>query len=134
MSQMPTIPGLHLEVDCAQLTYRLYDPLDSDEGKETIERALRVLSQKGITSKMKPWPESAGTFQNEHELVTCILELHRLKELDRCQVREGELPSHAEIAASPGRELFEPFSTNRVGKPQFQDEGPAYYEKLGKVV
>lgn len=129
MSQMVDSPGMRLQVNLETGRVREYDPLENDP--ETLERICRVLGRArgGVEVKYRPQPSKSYEL-DEHTLKTLVKELRYMVTCDepKAKLVEGKLPSEAEIAAMPGRILFDPGNSD-PHKFRFQDE----FEKwLGK--
>ena len=70
LGQLPQVPGMHLAVNPAELTYEITDPLFGDE--EACERLRRAINETGgatrIPGKLKGVKPNKGT-----------LDIHRMK-------------------------------------------------------
>jgi hypothetical protein len=132
MAAMPEIPGAHLEVDCAKMTYRLYDPLC--ENPELLVQVKTVLAKASIastTAPLKGFDELAGPLTDDG-LISIIAELRRMKESKQIRMIKGDLPSEKACSEHPGRVLNDPWNTS-AHKPKYADQAEAHAEELAKA-
>ena len=136
ISGMPAIPGMHLDVDCAANTYRLWDPLNN-EGQETKELLSKIKTTMnralllGSDKDLKGVKESSGKL-NDDELVTMVVHIKRMELAKSVSVVRGDLPSDKAIEEYTGRELNDLWNTS-AHKPKYADEHEAYAAKIAEA-
>lgn len=131
-ARIPDMPGAMMEVNCRTRQVRVFDPLDSEKGKEILERyeavATSQQSQGLLPKKLAPFKPVAQTL-DDHQLKTLLLELSRKIGEACCTVVKGEFPDAAEIEALPGDELFDP-QNNSSMKPRFKKDYETWLNRM----
>lgn len=117
MEYIPTIPGLHIELDGRKRQARIYDPLTLPQYKRTLEQA-----RKGHRHVLKrdahPDDERVKEKMTDTDIKTWLYHMRRLVDgtppVDdpvtgrttggpQAHLVEGTLPSYEEIEALPGK-------------------------------
>ena len=130
MSAMPSVPGIHMEVDTTKKTARLYDPL-SDE-PALLRRVNAVMSDNSI-GKPNIGPDEESTLQLDDDTLKSLLyELIRKQESGSIRMIAGSLPKKEEVDAMPGFELNDPWNSSGY-KPKYKKDQEAYARNLEKV-
>jgi hypothetical protein len=129
--RIPEFPGARMTVDLATGRVRLFDPLDSEKGKEHLANYNALAkTQAGFGLPQNLGPFRAIEHDLDHDqLKTLVLELARKIDSKSCRVVEGEFPSKKEIDAAPGDELYDPQSTSS-GKPRYKKDLDEYNKRL----
>lgn len=134
MQQMPDIPGMRIMVDYHAQKCRIFDPLETPEYKDVLVRVNQVAQEatavKQSGGKFTP-VEAVEHKLDKDKMKTLCLELVRLVEDKQARVVAGELPTEEQLAAMPGRKLFDPWN-NSPRKPKYEDDAEAFYARADK--
>jgi len=127
MSEIPDIPGVHIDVDCRKKTVTLRDPLINDQPRvDAINRVLR----KANLAEDHSTPTPVTHQLDDDKLKTFLFELLRMG--DAVHLREGTIPTVAEIDAAPGFELWDPGNQSQ-STPKYKKDFDAYRATLERA-
>lgn len=130
--RIPDLPGAMLEINCRTKKVRLFDPLDSPEGKEILANYNAVAnaptSQALLPKNLGPFKTVEHTLTDD-QLKTLVLEIGRKLESRSCTVVEGTFPSAHDIDAMPGLELYDPQNNNSM-KPYYKKDHEAWLHQM----
>lgn len=129
ISQMPDVPGIHMEIDLDRKFAREYDPLSDDPDK--LADACRALGiGRGNQSyKAKPWPTIKYDNLDPHVFKTLVREVMRLVDAGMARVISGHLPKIEAVDKLPGRYLHDVWNSN-ANRPRFEDQVDEYLKNL----
>lgn len=129
MSQMPDIPGIHIQVDLSKNYAKEYDPLsEMEELHKEADRAFAQATNK-TSHKTRAWPEVEYKNLDDHTFKTLVRELCQMVSDNSARVVAGTLPEFEEVREMPGRFINDPSSNSR-SKPRYEDEAEEYLEEL----
>ena len=131
LSQMPDVPGIHMEIDLGRSCAREYDPLAENKELHAEADAAMGLALKKSAHKTLAWPEVkySKPTMSEHVFKTLAREVAQLVEQGMARVVSGKLPEVSEIDRLPGRYLHDPWNSN-ANRPRFEDQVDVYLDKL----
>lgn len=131
MSQMPTIPGVHLDVNCKTGEFRLWDPLEQPGSERLRDQITAVMANASIaqgSERFKGIDEASGKL-NDDKLVTMCDELLRMEENGSIIVRSGTLPKRSDLESHKGRILNDLWNSS-AHKPKYLDQQDEYVQNL----
>ena len=130
--RIPDMPGARMEINCRTREVRLFDPLDSPDGKELLQRYESVAKSEqaqGLLPKnLAPFKAVEHTL-DENQLKTLVYEIGRKLTEKCCRVVAGEFPRARDIDALPGDELYDPQNTGAL-KPRIKKYYDAWVTKM----
>jgi hypothetical protein len=131
LGQIPPIPGMHLRVDPANLTYEITDPLYEDE--DTCERLRQAINHSDInqriSGKLRGVKPQGGTL-DMHRMKTLCREVVWLLDAGDVKVVTGKRITLEDTDALPGNYLMNPGSRVQNGQPIFEKDFSRWYERL----
>jgi len=136
LSTLPSeIPGQHLRVDPAKLEWEVTDSLvdDPDTCRE-IALAMRQDERSVYRNpvNIKGVPAKRGTL-NEHQMKTLCRELFHILENGHAKVVKGIAPDIEDVNEMPGKYLTNAFSEHPIHQPQFEEDMPAWIDRLNRL-
>lgn len=133
LGQFPPMPGMVLNLDPVELTYSVVDPLADDEDAcEEIRKAMERAATFRGKGKLKGVPRTSGKL-DRNRMKTACREMRRLLDLGHVREHKGSVPTLAQCDAMPGRYLLNPGSQVPNGQPQFEDDIPAWQDRLNRL-
>lgn len=132
LGSLPEIPGMVLEVNPADLSYTVVDPLCDDE--ELCKRIQEGLKSEGNPigeMPIKGVPPQKGKL-DVHRMKTLCYELINIVNADEARIVDGPRPTAKAVDKLPGNELLNPGSRIHNGQPRFKKDYPEYLENLQK--
>jgi hypothetical protein len=129
--RIPEFPGAQMSIDCRTRKVRLFDPLDSPDGKELLEQYNNLAKSEqgqGLPRNLGPFKAMEHTLDKD-QLKTLVIELARKIESKCCRVVDGDFPDPAQIDAMDGDELYDPQNTSS-DKPRYKKDYQRYRDKL----
>jgi hypothetical protein len=134
MGTIQDIPGQRMKVIPKEMRAVLYDPLEEKENKHILDQLWAVAQDEScrVINMGRPFgPVPRTEFMlNPDMLKTLILELKSKVEEERvCRLVDGAIPSAADIAAMPGRQLYDP-QNKSSRKPTYVEDVPAFESRI----
>lgn len=130
LGQFPDVPGMHLHVDPAKLSYKVIDPLDGDEELcAKLTAAMRRKNAMSGTRQVRGVKPQSGKL-DAHRIKTLVRECIQLVQAGEARVVKGVLPKMEDVEQLPGNFLLNPGSRIRNTQPQFEKDWDAWYERL----
>jgi hypothetical protein len=130
LGQLPPIPGMHLTVDPAKLTYEVSDPLYEDEDQcERIRLAINRASVTRITGKLRGVAPLRGTL-DVHRMKTLCREVLWLLEAGDVRMVKGARPTQEAVDEMPGEYLLNPGSRVHTTQPVYEKDFQNWLERL----
>ena len=130
LGQFPTIPGMQLHVDPANLTYTIIDPLADDE--DLCDRIKRGLDRSGAfrtEGKLRGVPPQRGEL-DVHRMKTLVREMMWLIGGKEAHVIKGAAPEMSDVEKLPGNFMLNPGSRVPNTQPTFEKDFDAWLERL----
>lgn len=112
LSNMPTLPGMMITVNCDKRTITITDPLSDPKNALVLEQANAIVKG-AFGADRKPYEtvvRSKGVTDDVLKSVLC--ELASWKERGKITVRSGALPSLEECELLKGRRRINAFDSN----------------------
>ena len=131
MAQMPTVPGIHLDVNCKTGEYRLWDPLEEPGNARLVDQIAAVMKNASLSQgneKFKGQDEMSGKMDDDR-LKTMVAELIRMYDNGSIRVISGTLPKQEEVEKAKGRILNDLWNSS-AHKPKYKDQQEAYVQNL----
>jgi len=132
LGAIPPVPGMQIQVDPANLTYKIVDPI---HGNEEFCRKLRTaLKNKGMVvgEKIDGVKPQEGML-DVHRMKTLCRELIWLMDAGEAKLVKGPKPDKEDVDELPGRYLLNPGSRVPNSQPVFEDQYEDYVNNLQKV-
>lgn len=131
MAGCPKIPGMRIEVDPKELTYRAYDPLS--EQPELLIKITNYLRKKrgiGVGKKLSFVPEQKGKL-DKHQMKTLCRELVFMMNAKEMTLVSGVEPEMEDIEELPGRFIQNPGAVRyKNAQPRYEDQMEDHIERL----
>lgn len=111
LSQMPSLPGVYIVLDCRKRELRVYDPLTRSEFKEALEQARRVHKE---CFRTDAGPEKELKLENLDPtgLKTALYHVRRLLDNKQARLLSGQMPELEKILDLPGRTRVETWDSS----------------------
>ncbi len=128
-ADFPDVPGERMQVIPNRRTIVFFDPLENMP--ELVERANDVIHRgQDIRPERGGWrpPKPQKSVLSDDVLKTLIVELAEYAARGEVEVVEGTMPTAEEIAALPGRKIYDPWNQGR--KPRYEDEAEEWMRRI----
>ncbi len=133
LGSLPTIPGMQLTVDSANLTYEVTDPLfENKDACKRIQSALKADDRPFMNNGVRGVPPLKGTL-DVHRMKTLCREVVFLLEAKDVKMRKGLPPSMDDVVDLPGKFLLNPGSRVPNSQPRFEEDLPDYVDNLQRT-
>lgn len=129
---LPEIPGMRLQVNPAQCSVRVVDPLHNND-KLRGELQAFIKATQGSSVVPPNGVEPAEGKMDEHRMKTLCREILVLIEAEEVVLKKGPKFDLDDCNDLPGNYLLNPASRIPNSQPQFEKDLPAYAEKLNNL-
>lgn len=126
----PSVPGMQLHVNPAELSYVVFDPLNEDEdAKDRIKRYLRLTSGRRIDSNLRGAETIKGTL-DVHRMKTLCREVCCLLDEGAIRIIKGAAPDRADVDELPGKYLLNPGLRTQTTQPTYEEDYEEWVDRL----
>ncbi len=127
----PTIPGMQLFVDPANLEYKVVDPLRDD--RDLCDKLIAAMKQQGtaVSDTMNGMPERKGTL-DVHRIKTLCREMLWILDAKQANVIKGVKPDLEDIQDLDGEFLLNPGSRITNSQPRYECDWEEWVTQLNR--
>lgn len=132
IGKYPEVPGMQVQVNPAELTYTIIDPLHNNE--RLLERIKKAMKHGAghVPEKLNGVPPRQGTL-TVHEMKTLCRELFRRMQNGDMKLVQGPAPTMEAIEQLPGHFLNDPTPRWRIAQPQFEKDVRDWEDRLTRT-
>lgn len=99
MLNLPTVPGMHIEVDTQAKRLRVFDPLASDPD---LLQQINDITQRGVNQTWIAHPETVMPLDDETNMKSVLYWMHRMTAEGYGKIVSGQL-TEQDVRKLPGR-------------------------------